>query len=98
MFYAGEEGIELVYDGTGESLYLTLTDDGALYDSELDEYWYRTDEITAPEPYFSANAIAVNATMDDGTFLAGGRCLQLCRAGRELRDGRRLLGAHHPRR
>ena len=31
-----------------ESLYLTLTDDGALYDSELDEYWYRTDEITAP--------------------------------------------------
>lgn len=69
VFYADEEGIELVYDGTGESLYLTLTDDGALYDSELDEYWYRTDEITAPEPYFSANAIAVNATMDDGTFL-----------------------------
>ena len=67
--WADENGVTLHFDGSGDVLELLRTVSGDLIDSVNDGTLLPTDEIRSQEPYFVRNNIAINAAVDQGTFL-----------------------------
>lgn len=67
--WADKNGVTLHFDGSGDTLQLDRSVSGDLINSVNGDMLFPAEEIQSRQPYFAKNGLAINAAVEQGTFL-----------------------------